>query len=137
MHADLKVMDEVDLDWMAWQGPVEETATKFHCFPSATDLLVTLCLLLQIQEKQPKWWRWLVQLWRGPSCKTVPYITLRVTDQFQIEIKWEFVYWNKVGVSHIYIYLAREVFEILNSAVPHGLMNCVDWLGMHGLKINK
>ena len=43
----------------------------------------------------------------------MPYLTLRVTDQFQlllsaefgcqIEINWEYVWWNKVGVSHIYI----------------------------------
>jgi len=48
------VMDELDRDWMASQGPVEETATKAHCILSTTHLLVMLCNL-QIEEKLPKW----------------------------------------------------------------------------------
>ena len=75
-----------------------------------------LCQLLQIEEKQPKWWRWLVALWRGPSCKTMPSIAVIVTDQrnkklnalllsFQFELsrvpfRWaEFgwwINWNKI-----------------------------------------
>lgn len=118
MHACLKVylMDELDLGSMASQGLVEEPATKAHCIPSTTDLLAMLCQLLQIEEKQPKWWRWLVALWRGPSCKTMPSIAVIVTDQrnkklnalllsFQFELsrvpfRWaEFgwwINWNKI-----------------------------------------